>query len=225
VSSPTKKRARDTSESDSEHSEGLEVDDAEKPSSDESTDDGDEFKGPANKNKSATPAAKRRGRPPQNAGTSSAKKPAPAPAKGVIRRRPGRKPAKGAEETTALKDTAISDDNVLFSEQRVYLFAALVYTHDIERVSDALLNPSAALQSTVEDFLDALSNSPEVALADLINCTLRSCGCNASVDSDVVMDSDGIVDFLEELMNDLKKVSIASPTFLCFFIDAISQIL
>lgn len=92
------------------------MDDAEKPSSDESTDDGDDFKGPANKNKSATPAAKRRGRPPQNAGTSSAKKPTPAKPKGAIRRRPGRKPTEGADEANAAKDTAVSDDNVLFSE-------------------------------------------------------------------------------------------------------------
>lgn len=119
MKSPTKKRSRDSSESGSDHSEGLEVDETEQLAPEESSDDGDGDDSedePVRKNKTATPvSAKRRGRPPQNAGTSSAKKPGAKP-KGAVRRRPGRKLADEADEPNAAKDTAVSDDNVLFSQ-------------------------------------------------------------------------------------------------------------
>ncbi|KAG9003732.1 hypothetical protein FRB90_011132 [Tulasnella sp. 427] len=38
-----------------------------------------------------------------------------------------------------------------------------------------------------------------------MNCILRCCGCNASVDSDQVLDTDGVVDVLEDLMEAMKK--------------------
>lgn len=79
--------------------------------------------------------------------------------------------------------------------------------HLPERESqDSILNPSAALQSTTEDYLDSLANSPGLALADLINCILRACGCNESVNSDQVMDSDGVVDVLDTFTDGLKQV-------------------
>lgn len=69
------------------------------------------------------------------------------------------------------------------------------------------MNPAAALQSTVEDFLDSFQQSPQVALADLINCILRTCGSNDSVDSDRAVDYDGIVDALDDFTEALKEVS------------------
>ena len=69
------------------------------------------------------------------------------------------------------------------------------------------MNPAAALQSAVEDFLDSFQQSPQVALADLINCILRTCGSNDSVDSDRAVDYDGIVDALDDFTEALKEVS------------------
>lgn len=73
---------------------------------------------------------------------------------------------------------------------------------------DALLNPATALESTVQDFLDSFGATPEAASADLINCVFRVCGCNSSVDSDQVMDSDGVVDFLGDVVEEIKGVRI-----------------
>lgn len=70
------------------------------------------------------------------------------------------------------------------------------------------MNPSAALQSVVEDFLESLSQSPPAAFSDLINCILRSCGSNDSVDADRAVDYDGIVDALDDFTEALKGVSI-----------------
>ena len=52
---------------------------------------------------------------------------------------------------------------------------------------DAIINPAAALQGTVEDFLESLDQSPEAAQAELINLILRCCGSNDSVNSDVLL--------------------------------------
>ncbi|KAG2361086.1 hypothetical protein BDR07DRAFT_1472291 [Suillus spraguei] len=67
------------------------------------------------------------------------------------------------------------------------------------------MNPSAALQSTAEDFLDSLTQSPGAAQAELINCILRACGCNDSVDADEVLDYDGVVDSLNNFTEGLKQ--------------------
>lgn len=72
-------------------------------------------------------------------------------------------------------------------------------------LADAVLNPSAALQSTAEDFMDSYSRSSGPALADLVNCVLRACGCDGSVDADQALDTDGVVDCLDDLMEALKK--------------------
>lgn len=68
------------------------------------------------------------------------------------------------------------------------------------------MNPSAALQSTAEDFLESLEQSPGAAQAELINLILRSCGCNDSVNSDEVVDYDGVVDALDNFTEGLKQV-------------------
>ena len=72
------------------------------------------------------------------------------------------------------------------------------------------MNSSANLQSTVEDVLESLSQSPEHALAEIVNCILRCCGCSETVNSDQVTDYDGIVDVLEDMTEALKNVSISS---------------
>lgn len=76
---------------------------------------------------------------------------------------------------------------------------------------DAIVNSSANLQTTIEDFLESLTQSPEHALAELINCILRCCGCSDAVNSDQVADYDGIVDVLEDMTEALKNVSASSP--------------
>lgn len=70
------------------------------------------------------------------------------------------------------------------------------------------MNPATALQSTVEDLLESLGQSPGDAQAELINFVLRSCGCNDSVDADEVVDYDGVVDALDNFTELLKQVSL-----------------
>ncbi|KAI0752734.1 hypothetical protein C8Q80DRAFT_1248983 [Daedaleopsis nitida] len=82
------------------------------------------------------------------------------------------------------KDTKIAGDNPLFN---------------------AIMNPAAALQSTAEDYLESLSDTPGPSLAELINCILRACGCNDSVDEDRAVDYDGVVDALDDFTEVLKK--------------------
>lgn len=67
------------------------------------------------------------------------------------------------------------------------------------------MNPSAALQSVVEDFLDSISQTPAPAQAELINCIFRSCGCNHTIDGDEAVDYDGIVDALDNITEALKQ--------------------
>jgi cohesin complex subunit SA-1/2 len=67
------------------------------------------------------------------------------------------------------------------------------------------MNPSSALQSSAEDFLESFQQSPEAALAELINLVLRACGYN-SVDPDQAVDLDGIVSTLDDFTEVLKQV-------------------
>lgn len=76
------------------------------------------------------------------------------------------------------------------------------------------MNPAAPLQSTAEDFLESLQQSPGTAQAELINLILRSCGCNDSVDADEVIDYDGVVDALDTFTEGLKQVNTAEPLYL-----------
>ncbi|KAF7329868.1 SCD domain-containing protein [Mycena kentingensis (nom. inval.)] len=70
---------------------------------------------------------------------------------------------------------------------------------------NAILNPAAALQSTAEDFLESLAETPNLALAELVNMVLRCCGCNETMDGDQAVDVDGILDTLDEVTEELKK--------------------
>ena len=88
---------------------------------------------------------------------------------------------------------------------------------------DAILNPTAALQSTAEDFLDALSQDPGPAQAEIINCVLRACGCNDSVDADQVVDYDGIVDVLDTFTEGLKQVRIKQIYNNNFFFNTLQE--
>ncbi|KAF9817346.1 hypothetical protein IEO21_03487 [Rhodonia placenta] len=67
------------------------------------------------------------------------------------------------------------------------------------------MNPAAALQSTAEDFIESLSQTPGASLAELTNCILRACGCNESVNADEAVDYDGVVDALDNFTEGLKK--------------------
>lgn len=78
-------------------------------------------------------------------------------------------------------------------------------------VLDAIMNPSAALKATAEDFLESLAQTPGRAQAELINLVLRACGCNDSVDADEVVDYDGVVDALDNFTEGLKKVRASLP--------------
>lgn len=80
-------------------------------------------------------------------------------------------------------------------------------THSV--VTDAIMNPSAALQSTVEDFLDSLKETPGPAQAELVNCILRACGCNDTVNEDETVDYDGVVDALDNFTEALKQVRLS----------------
>jgi cohesin complex subunit SA-1/2 len=72
------------------------------------------------------------------------------------------------------------------------------------------MNPSAALQSIAEDFLDSLNQTPGPAQAELVNCVLRTCGCNNSVNEDEVLDYDGVLDTLDTFTENLKQVCCPS---------------
>ncbi|KAG8818564.1 hypothetical protein FRC17_010784 [Serendipita sp. 399] len=115
----------------------------------------------------------------------------------------GKRKGKGTEEVEdgakLAKDAKISDDNRLFN---------------------LILSPTTALQDTVDDLLESLDNTPAQALAELVNCFLRTCGCNSSIDSDQVMDTDGVVDILDDFTEVLKgetmpayPLSSKSPVF------------
>lgn len=58
----------------------------------------------------------------------------------------------------------------------------------------------------MEDFLESLTESPGPAQAELVNCILRCCGCNDTVDEDAAVDYDGVVDALDNFTEALKQV-------------------
>ncbi|KAF8314489.1 hypothetical protein DL93DRAFT_2097241 [Clavulina sp. PMI_390] len=174
VSQPSAKRKRDDASEDERDDNDIEDD----PSSDEtaSADSDDEEPEFPDPKPKKKPAPARPTKATAGTKPPAAKKPRAAP----VRR--GRKLAT-SENATTVKDASINDDNALFN---------------------ALINPSTALESTVQDFLDSLSTTPEAASADLVTCVFRLCGCNTSVNSDEVMDSDGILDFLNDVVEEIK---------------------
>ncbi|KAN0109540.1 hypothetical protein V8E52_009183 [Russula decolorans] len=70
---------------------------------------------------------------------------------------------------------------------------------------NAIVNPSAALQSTAVDFLDSLKETPEAGQPELVNCILHACGCNEAVNEDEAVDYDGVVDALYNFTEALKQ--------------------
>ncbi|KAI0943593.1 hypothetical protein AcW1_002723 [Taiwanofungus camphoratus] len=137
---------------------------------------------------------KAKGPPPAKKARTTKVPTAPKPAAKNVASKP-RKPAARKAKQVAVdasefdaekvaKDTKIAGDNPLFN---------------------AIMNPAAALQSTAEDFLESLLRTPGPSQAELINCILRACGCNDSVDADEVVDYDGVVDALDNFTEGLKK--------------------
>ena len=66
--------------------------------------------------------------------------------------------------------------------------------------------------------MHSLSQTPDAAQAELINCILRACGCNDSIDADQAIDYDGVVDALDTFTEGLKQVTMPShsPDFADF---------
>ncbi|CAE7139062.1 unnamed protein product, partial [Rhizoctonia solani] len=200
LSQPTRKRKRskvdngsDTEGTDGERSvasepekdtddEGLEQE-KQQSDEDEESESEEEYKAPRASQAKAAP--KPRGRPKATTGATKT-------AKGKAPTKPRATKARGKGDGGGLVtgDLPISKDNALFN---------------------ALLNPSAALQSVVDDYFESYSQTPSAALADLANCILRACGCNASIDSDEVLDSDNVVDKLDDLIEAVKKE--AAPAY------------
>ncbi|KAG8699732.1 hypothetical protein FRC08_005131 [Ceratobasidium sp. 394] len=149
----------------------------------EQSEEEEEYKAPRASQAKTASTSRGRGRGKVTSGVPRATKKA-----GTAKPRATKARGKGGAQST--EDVAIAKDNALFN---------------------ALLNPSAALQSIVDDYFEAYSESPAAALADLANCILRACGCNASLDSDEVLDSDNVVDKLDDLIEAAKKET--SPTY------------
>ncbi|KAI0703063.1 hypothetical protein BC835DRAFT_1319789 [Cytidiella melzeri] len=172
---------------DEESSELSDVDTPEARDDDE--DVGQDYSAPKAKPKVKTsqrkssPAAneppKRRGRPPGKKLRITKVPGAPR-----TRKPRARKGGVAFDAEQVAKETKITNDNPLFN---------------------AIMNPSAALQSTVEDFLDSLTQSPAPAQGELINCIFRACGCNHTIDGDEAVDYDGIVDALDNITEALKQ--------------------
>ncbi|KAF8752143.1 STAG domain [Rhizoctonia solani] len=205
IPQPTRKRKRtkadngsDTEGTDGERSaasependsddEGLEPQDKDKDEAEESEseddDEGEEYKAPRASQAKATIAPKPRGRPKGT--TDSAKHTRKKPAATKPRATKARKGEGGGHVTS---DLAINKDNALCT-----------------------VESSSALQSVVDDYFESYNQAPSAALADLANCILRACGCNASLDSDEVLDSDNVVDKLDDLIEAVKKE--AAPAY------------
>ena len=171
--------------------------------------EGDDYRAPklkaAPRRAKSKATAKTKGPPP-------AKKPRVAKATGSKPKtatRRGRKPKEGENAYDAAqvaKDTKITADNPLFSTSSPLYRITNSWLMKIATL-DAVMNPDAPLQSTAEDFLESLEQTPGAAQAELINLILRSCGCNDSVDADEVLDYDGVVDALDTFTEGLKQVN------------------
>ncbi|KAF8153202.1 hypothetical protein B0H34DRAFT_800432 [Crassisporium funariophilum] len=197
--SATRKRKHHDTDTDNDAPHITDPEDAEEPESDDEhvTDEEEEgFKVP--KAKVTTTGRKGKAKTsPKAKATPAAKKPRterptiPKLHKATARK--GRKLKEGEDAydpDQVAKDTKISADNPLFN---------------------AIMNPASPLQSSAEDFLESLQQSPGSALAELINLVLRSCGCNDSVDADGAADFDGIVSTLDDFTEFLKQEN--SPVY------------
>ncbi|KAJ3515607.1 hypothetical protein NLJ89_g1655 [Agrocybe chaxingu] len=195
----TRKRKRNESDTEGDASQDAEHDGLNQPESEAENDAIDEDEGyKAPKPKEPGSARKTKAKSsPKTKSAPAAKKPrtekAAIPKIPKVAARRGRRPKEGEDAydpDQVAKDTKISSDNPLFN---------------------AIMNPSSPLQSSAEDFLESLQQSPEAALAEFINLVLRSCGCNDSVDADHVVDFDGIVSALDDFTEVLKQEN--SPVY------------
>lgn len=201
-------------------SESSDEDERDDPAEDYAAHTASKAKGAVRKGKGATASTKpaaiatpkpTKGPPAKKAKTTKATGAAPKVPKTTVGKK-GRKPkepqnqeAYDVEQLT--RDTKIASDNPLFSKfHPPPLWPRLPSSYQYQSLQDALINPAAALQSTVEDFLESLESSPNPAQAELINLILRSCGCNDSVNEDEVVDYDGVVDALDNFTEALKQV-------------------
>ncbi|KAI6126831.1 hypothetical protein F5141DRAFT_1083660 [Pisolithus sp. B1] len=200
--SPSKRKRADiddelTDLSELDDAEQVRDEDEEDADAEDESDHGPDFSAPVTKQKPPTTTrkgkVKARGPPPP-------KKPRTTKSTGVRAAKTQKGPRPKAHKPKAANgdfdiaklttEVNISTDNHLFN---------------------TILNPSSALQSTAEDFLDALSRDSGPAQAQLINCILRACGCNDSVDADQVVDYDGVVDILDTFTEGLKQEN--SPVY------------
>ncbi|KAJ3501848.1 hypothetical protein NMY22_g18781 [Coprinellus aureogranulatus] len=183
--SSARKRKRPDSDNEDERLEG-------RPEGGEGDEDADAEDEEEEEQEEVRVKATRKGK---KAAAAPKEKPAPAPKKprepkpkaAKVPGRRGRRVKEGDDTYDAeqvARDTKISGDNPLFN---------------------AIMNPSAALQSTTEDFLESLEQSPGPAQAELITLFLRSCGCNDTVTPDDALDYDGVVDNLDNITEALKQ--------------------
>ncbi|KAI0698963.1 hypothetical protein C8T65DRAFT_719862 [Cerioporus squamosus] len=196
VSSSLLKRKRSDATSDEEHDNDDPLNEDSDHASADDEDDAEEgdFRAPKPPGKSvakrkpkAATAPKKPRAPKASASKRAPGKPAGPPRPKKTAARKGKQPPGPDGEFDAeklAKDSKIAADNALFN---------------------AIMNPAAALQSTAEDYLESLSTTPGPSLAELINCILRSCGCNDSVDEDRVVDYDGVLDALDDFTEALKQ--------------------
>ncbi|PFH50849.1 hypothetical protein AMATHDRAFT_3582 [Amanita thiersii Skay4041] len=166
---------------------------------DDEDDDGEEYHTPTAKTSTvsrkgkakATPKVKVLAHPPKKARSTKVQRepklPKPATARKVKKAKDG---VDALTPDQLTKETNILNDNPLFN---------------------ALVNPAMPLQSTAEDFMEALRESPANAQAEVVNLILRSCGCNDSVDADSALDYDGVVDALDNFTEVLKQEN--SPVY------------
>ncbi|KAF9078436.1 hypothetical protein BDP27DRAFT_1309581 [Rhodocollybia butyracea] len=175
---------------------GDAVDDDDDPEQDEPNADGSDGEdGPPKKSRKKTkgqPAAKKA----RTAAPSTRKLKKPRvpkdPATTKSKKRATEAPNAPFDPAALTQATHISSDNPLFN---------------------AIVNPNAALQGTVEDFLESLGQDENQALAELVNMILRCCACNGTIDSDAAVDYDGVADVLDDLSEDLKKTTSPAGTY------------
>ncbi|KAA1471951.1 hypothetical protein DENSPDRAFT_148019 [Dentipellis sp. KUC8613] len=182
ISGPRKRKHTDSDTDDEELS------DIEENESVHDADEEEDFSAPKPKPKAGSGTGKR-GRPKGSA--SAAKR--PRTTKTAQKRPTGTNSRKG-------KKTQAGDD--AFDTSKISQEAKITADNSL---FNAIMNPSSALQSTVEDYLESLTETPEAAQAQLVNCILRACGCNETVDGDGAVNYDGVVDALDYYTEALKK--------------------
>ncbi|KAH9934133.1 uncharacterized protein B0H18DRAFT_1207681 [Fomitopsis serialis] len=120
---------------------------------------GDEFDAPKTKPKTST-KTKRKAKEPKEAGAPPAAKKPRATKKATIP-----KTVRSASRATTCADAPEFDAEQVAKETKISADNSIF---------NAIINPTIALQSVAEDFLESLSRTPGLSLAELINCVLRA---------------------------------------------------